>query len=111
MQKEQEFNLKQHVDNSSKVLKLLAKELDISDEKFKAWKASNRWNEIMEYWLNGKCNKYPVTWEGLDTLLVAVRKKDIAKELKKAIEGWEGEAACYTWHNNYCCRLHLEAKE
>ena len=46
--------------------------------------ANRCWLEIMTYWLNGG-SSYPVTWEGVYSLLTDVGYSEIVRELKEAI--------------------------
>ena len=44
------------------------------------------WCSLMEEWIiSGGCSSYPVTWEGLYSLLVDVESLNIAKLLKRAV--------------------------
>ena len=107
MAQEQEFNLKKCIVNSNQEL---AQELTIPDEEFGAWgkKIWDAWDEIMKYWLDGKCSEYSVTWEDLGKLLKAVDKANVAEELEKAIAGIaEGETVVVIWPYHQSAGFHL----
>ena len=46
---------------------------------------STCWNEVMDKWLNGVSEEYPVTWEGLYSLLADTKYPTVAKELEEAV--------------------------
>ena len=58
----------------------------------KAWEAQYRgdatrcWLELMKWWLNGNGNdNYPVTWEGVYSLLKDAHYENIAHKLQRAV--------------------------
>ena len=42
----------------------------------------------MDHWLNKKCEDYPVSWQGLYSLLEDVDCSSVAKELEEAVDGY-----------------------
>ena len=47
--------------------------------------AEQCWKKTMDYWLKKKSLEYPVTWEGLDTMLLDLGLEGVAKDLKEAV--------------------------
>ena len=48
--------------------------------------AKDIWNKVMDHWLAGKAARdYPVSWEGLYSLLRDVELSETANQLEKAI--------------------------
>ena len=75
-------------------------QLQALDDKHRG-NAKNIWNEVMSYWLTGeKSWNYPVTWEGLYTLLKDIDVPRIAEDLKEAVTG-RLELSCQAPESHY----------
>ena len=66
--------------------------LDVETNQLDAWKVQEQavvskcWNRVMDHWLTGGgTSDYPVTWEGLFTLLDDVGFSKVAEDLKIAV--------------------------
>jgi len=66
--------------------------LDISRNQLRGWEMKNLGNsvpcmeDVLETWLSGECTSdYPVSWEGLYTLLKDGKKSAIADNLRNAV--------------------------
>ena len=70
--------------------------LGIDSNLLKGWNTQHQadfnkcWNEVMHSWLEGgaggSCH-YPITWEGLCTLLKDAELPEVVKELREALVG------------------------
>lgn len=68
---------------------LLGIPLNILEGWEKQYQADSKrcWVKVMDHWLAGKANDYPVTWNGLYNLLEDAEYTEAAKELKEALAG------------------------
>lgn len=49
--------------------------------------ATRCWEKVMQAWMNGQGQEdYPITWEGLYSILTDVHSANIAQDLRKAVE-------------------------
>ena len=72
--------------------KEMGREIGIYEDKLKSWESERRgdnkacWEEVMGRWLeNGGGPEYPVTWDGMCSLLESVNYSEVAEELKKIL--------------------------
>lgn len=88
----QTFRLVDHVSATWHIFGLL---LELSQNQLNTWEEFYRgdanmcWARVMEYWLTCQSSdsNYPVTWEGLYTLLNDAEYSQVAVDLRRAVMG------------------------
>ena len=69
------------------ILGLTGNQLDVLADQYRG-DSNMCWAKVMECWLSGSCKRddYPVTWEGVYTLLNDAEYSVIAEELRMAVD-------------------------
>lgn len=78
------------------ILRLTTNQLNVWEDQYRG-DANMCWARVMEHWLSGNSEAdYPVTWEGLYSMLDDAEFSQIAEELREAVNQASASSAIYS---------------